>query len=373
MPILLIADPNLRNRNVLRGFSDELHYTVAEASSGAETLHIAKEKNPDLILLDSKIPGPEANEVIRILKNQKETKMIPILLMTTLDEKDRRFLAVESGADDMLVKPLDKLELMVRVKSLVRIKFYHDELLQEREKVEKMKEDLLAMTTHDLKTPLTVILGNLGTISRRLEKQHLNVAEFLAVDQSARNLLLLVNNLLSAMRLDSEMLTIANQDFQFDHLAEEVGAIIRPLAEQKNITFIFEVEKKCWVYADCEKIRQVLSNLLSNAVKFTPPGGKVTLRCSDDDSRVHVEVTDSGCGIPSKQIPNLYKKFGARDEKYGGTGLGLYIVKKMLGLHGIEINMQSQVSQGTTFAFDLPKGKSGRSGGTGRRAGLKNP
>lgn len=351
--VILIADANPRNRNLLHNYLvTELHYGVIDAASGPEVLKLAEEQKPDLILMDTRLPVSNGYETAKALKSNPATRMIRILLLAPVDEKEKRLYAIESGADEMLLKPLDKSELLVRVESFLRIKFFYDQLLVEREKVERMKEDFLAMVTHDLKTPLTSIIGNTQLLMLQKKLADDKTDSLRAIDIASRNLLFLVNNLLNVMRMDSGMMTYAPEDFPLERLAEEVVAMVSPLAQRKNVKLTFHPSKG-WVHADMEKIRQVLSNLLSNAIKFTPQTGAVSLTHRQDGGKIVVEVSDTGPGITKEDQSRLFQKFSQKKGERGGTGLGLYIVKKMLDLHGSEIEVKSEPGKGTTFFFCL--------------------
>ena len=352
---ILIADPNRENREGLRDFlSSEIHATVLEASNSEEVLKIANETKIDLILMDSNLPNLNGYETAKKLKENPATRMIRILLLAPPEEKDKRLFAIESGADEMLIKPVDKQEILIRSESFLRVKYFYDQLLLEREKVQKMKEDFLAMITHDLKTPLTAIIGNTQVLMEGETSEQERLEFLRVIDLASRNLLILINNLLNVMRLDSGMITFHPENFLLERLCEEVLFMIQPMAKKKKIQVLFKPEKGIKVYADMDKIRQVISNLLSNAIKFTPESGTVTLFYNHDgEGIVRVGISDTGPGISKDDQARLFQKFSQKKGEKGGTGLGLYIVKKMLDLHETEIKVVSEPGKGTTFYFWL--------------------
>ncbi len=355
--LILVADFNPWNRYHLRNYlENELHYRVEESSTGSETLALALQKKPDLILLDSGLPDIKGYELAKQIKANNQIRTARILLMVPFGEKDKRLEALESGVDEIIIKPIEKLELLFRVETFIRIKYFYDQLLMEREKVQKMKEDFLSMITHDLKTPLTSIIGNIQLLLLNQQNQR-DKDSLKTIDLASRNLLFLVNNLLNVMRIDSGIMPLTAEDFLVPRLIEEIFSMIQPLAQKKKINLKFSCGKGVAVHADLEKIRQVLINLISNAIKFSPEGESVQLSIKEEENRVIVQVIDHGPGISEEDKKRLFQKFSQKKGEKGGTGLGLYIAQKMIELHGSEIKIDSEQGRGATFWFSLSKGE----------------
>jgi signal transduction histidine kinase len=228
--------------------------------------------------------------------------------------------------------------------------------------VAAMKEEFLALTTHDLRSPLAVISGviNFFTSGRlgelTTEQQHMVAM----MERNTQSLIELVNDLLDAAKLDSGTLNLELADVPLADVFAELSETMTPLAREKGLTLTTELPDQFPpVQADHNNLRRVLVNLLSNAIKFTPKSGRVTLtaeRAQADMARI--AVTDTGVGIPPEDLERLFDKYeqarsrATRSEK--GTGLGLYITKQLVELHGGEIEVASQVGQGSTFSFTLP-------------------
>jgi signal transduction histidine kinase len=228
--------------------------------------------------------------------------------------------------------------------------------------VSEMKEEFLALTTHDLRSPLTVISGVINFFtSGRLgeltpEQRHMVTM----MERNTHNLIELVNDLLDASRLEAGSLNLELSDVRLSDVCQELRDTMTPLASEKGLTLAADVPDDLPpVRADRPKLRRVLVNLLSNAIKFTPRGGRVTLtaeRAGEDCLRI--AVTDTGVGIPADDIERLFDKYeqarsrATRSEK--GTGLGLYITRQLVELHGGEIHVTSEVGRGSTFSVTLP-------------------
>ena len=171
---ILIVDDEIKNIRLFKAMLISGSYQTFEAFSGEQALEMISGVNPDLILLDVIMPGINGFDVCRKLKLADETKVIPIVMITALSEKAHRLEALEAGADDFLSKPVDHSELLVRAKSLLRIKTYHDEIrarnseiAEQNEKLrelQKIKEGLTHMIIHDLNNPLSSIIGALDLI-----------------------------------------------------------------------------------------------------------------------------------------------------------------------------------------------------------------
>jgi signal transduction histidine kinase len=228
--------------------------------------------------------------------------------------------------------------------------------------VAEMKEEFLALTTHDLRSPLTIISGVINFFtSGRLgaltpEQQHMVAM----MERNTQSLIELVNDLLDASKLESGTLRLELAAVELAPLVNELRETMVSLAREKGLQLTTDLPAELPpVRADRPKLRRILVNLLSNAIKFTPKGGRVTLQAARaDEDTLRVLVIDTGVGIPADDLARLFDKYeqarsrATRSEK--GTGLGLYITKQLVELHGGEIDVQSQVGHGSTFSFTLP-------------------
>ncbi|MDQ1592983.1 MAG: hypothetical protein QOG71_3610 [Pyrinomonadaceae bacterium] len=227
----------------------------------------------------------------------------------------------------------------------------------------EMREEFLAVTTHDLRSPLTVISGVISFFTSgrlgELSPEQKNMVSMM--ERNTQNLIELVNDLLDAAKLESGSLQLELADVDLPALVREICEPFEQLAREKGLTLKQEDAPADLppVRADRPKLRRAVVNLLSNALKFTPTGGSVTVsveRVGGD--AVRLSVTDTGVGIAADDLPSLFDKFeqarhrATRGEK--GTGLGLYITRQLVELHGGTINVESEVGRGSTFSFTLP-------------------
>lgn len=227
--------------------------------------------------------------------------------------------------------------------------------------VSEMKDEFLALTTHDLRSPLAVISGVIsfftsGRLGELSGEQNNMVA---MMERNAQSLIELVNDLLDASKLESGSMRLDLTSTDLRGLINELHETIWPLAREKSITLKAELPLDLpLIEADRDKLRRIIINLLSNAIKFTHKGGSVTVTAERVDSHLRVSVADTGVGIPAKDVARLFDKYeqarsrATRGEK--GTGLGLYITKQLVEMHGGEIHVQSETGKGSVFTFTLP-------------------
>jgi signal transduction histidine kinase len=224
-----------------------------------------------------------------------------------------------------------------------------------------MKEEFLALTTHDLRSPLAVISGviNFFTSGRLgdLTPEQKNMVSMM--ERNTQNLIELVNDLLDASKLESGTMRLEPAPVDLRGLVEELHEQMLPLAAEKEIALETDLPAELpQLQADRAKLRRVLVNLVSNALKFTPKGGRINVGAAREGAFVRVSVADTGVGIPPEDQRDIFDKYAqarsraTRSEK--GTGLGLYITRQLVELHGGKIGVKSEVGKGSTFSFTIP-------------------
>lgn len=235
------------------------------------------------------------------------------------------------------------------------------ELVGELRKLDQLQADFLANISHELRTPITFITaygssfedGLLGVLNDgQIEAIH-------CIMEGASRLISLVEDLLDLNKLESGVLEILPAPIEATSIVGPVVEGAKALAHTRKQEITVEVERGVpAMFADFERVTQVLRNLLSNAIKFTPEEGTIRVRCFAAGEGVAIEVTDNGIGIPADALPRLFDRFYQVDtsstRRYGGTGIGLNIVKSLLDLMGGRIEVESAVGRGSTFRFVLP-------------------
>ena len=236
------------------------------------------------------------------------------------------------------------------------------EMTQQLAELDKLKAEFVSVASHELKTPINVIIGYLQLLEEGvygpLEQKQLEVHKTLVAQ--ANTLLRLVRQLLDVSRFEAGGGRLEPRVVKIDNLLSELEAAFHVLAVQRDVRFSVH---RCdglpdEVYWDLDRINEVLGNLLSNAFKFTPHGGQVQLTVDAVDLGVRMRVADTGAGIPPDQLHRIFDKFYQADNQGAaraiGTGLGLAIAKQIVEAHGGTISCQSTEGVGTTFTITLP-------------------
>ena len=245
----------------------------------------------------------------------------------------------------------------------VRIKDRTSKLAEAMKKAQEadfMKSAFLATMSHELRTPLNSIIGFTGILLQELagplnEEQHKQMG---MVQSSARHLLALINDVLDISKIEAGQLALSVSAFDLRLSIEKVVSLISPLAEKKGIDLKIDIgDDVAAVTTDQRRLEQIVLNLLNNAVKFTPKG-HVHVSCRRKRDDYLVSVSDSGIGIHPEAIPRLFQPFHQVDiglaRKYEGTGLGLFICRKLTDLMGGSISVESRPGKGSTFAVRFP-------------------
>ena len=228
----------------------------------------------------------------------------------------------------------------------------------------QVKSEFLANMSHELRTPLNSIIGFSEVLeSGDLEPKQLRFAS--NIKKSGRLLLDLINDVLDLAKLEAGMMEVRPTEFSINQLCNQMGEMVRTLAEKKSIKLVYEGDVDFEpVFQDKIKIRQLLTNLLSNAIKFTPEGGKIRFSAARTaDDMLSLQVSDTGVGIAESDQEIIFEKFrqgpsaigsDALTREVSGTGLGLSIVKELCILLGGKISLESQVGKGSTFTVVVP-------------------
>lgn len=234
--------------------------------------------------------------------------------------------------------------------------------ITERKRMEKMKNEFVSTVSHELRTPLTSIRGALGLVNGGAMGEFPEKAKSIlkiAGDNTER-LLLLINDILDIQKIESGEMSFAFQQVELMPIIEKAVQDNKEYGEQHNVKFkIVQRLDEGRVFADPDRLMQVMSNLMSNAAKFSPDGSTVELHISRQDNSLRIAVTDHGAGVPVEFQPKLFEKFTQADStdtrQVGGTGLGLSITKIMVEKHNGKIDFISKQGVGTTFFVDLPE------------------
>ncbi len=353
---ILVVDDSPDNVFLIKTILEEEGYTVSTAENGASALAQLETSTCDLVLLDLMMPGIDGYEVTKRVRQNMALPFIPILLITAHDSPNVA-QGLDLGADDFIRKPVTVDELLARVRSLLRLKHSIDE----RDEIARQRQDFVSRLTHDLRTPLVaadrmLLLfqeGALGNLSDQMQE----VIEIMA--RSNSNLLAMVNTLLEVYRFEAGRKTLAFQPVNVSQLLEEVSQELSSLAAQKELAVNLDLGEESGiskVMGDRLELHRLFTNLIGNAIKFTDTGS-VTIRITPataSDEYITVEVADTGPGIPPEEQATLFERFRQGSHKSSGSGLGLYLSRRIVEAHQGTILMNSEVGKGSVFTVRLP-------------------
>lgn len=233
----------------------------------------------------------------------------------------------------------------------------HD-VTKERE-IDQMKTDFVSGVSHELRTPMTSIKGFANTLLRNPNMQQDKREHFLRIiDEEAERLMALIEEVLEIGSIESGRAILNRTMVDVAEQIESAAGSLATATEAKQIQFTLEVRKGLPpLLADPTKLHTIVCNLVENAIKFTTPGGRVNVNVYQDVDDIVLEVADTGIGIPAEHIDHIFERFyqvRAGTRKSAGAGLGLFLVKEMVTLHGGTVAVQSEVDKGTTFVVRLP-------------------
>ncbi|AHG90635.1 ATP-binding region ATPase domain protein [Gemmatirosa kalamazoonensis] len=370
-PVILVADDVPANVELL---ADQLHvlgYRTVAAEDGPSALRLAFERRPDLCILDVSMPPgdlmvPERQtgfEVCRRIKRDPRTARIPVIFVTALNDTADRVRAIEAGGDDFLTKPHNRLVLGARVRSLLKLKAATDALEDSYRKLrelEKVRDDLMKMIVHDLKSPLTSVLATLemvtdGDFGPTTERQRSAMGDALS---KANELLALIEDLLEIARIEEGAIALDPAPIEPTRFLAEIVRDWEVRFTQAGVHATLDVAPDVpTVVADRALLRRVFGNLLQNAVTHAANAKSVRLGARRDPDGVRFTVQDDGPGIPREYHELIFRKFEtgrARAPRVRSSGLGLAFCKLVVDAHGGRIWVQSEEGQGSQFHFVLP-------------------
>lgn len=350
---ILIVDDERFNINVLKDLLDPEYDTMIARNGELALKRIRSGTLPDLILLDIMMPEMDGYEVCRQLKEDETTRSIPIIFVTAMNNIGDEMKGFELGAVDYITKPISPPVVLARIKTHLTLK----RVLEVQKELNKLKNKFLGIAAHDLRNPLTVILGLSNLMMKKALPEEKKTKFVETINRVSNQMLRLVNDLLDVSVIESGRFDLRLEMFSLSTLAAERVELIIDSAERKGIKLISDLPEIPETLLDADRIGQVVDNMLTNAIKFSNTGTIVYLTTREIDGCVEMAVTDQGPGIPKEEIGHLFCSFQKLSvQPTGGeisTGLGLSIVKKIVDAHKGNIHVESEVGKGTTFTVSL--------------------
>lgn len=392
---ILIADDELINLQVLTNQLVMEGYEVVAVSNGEDVLEQMRKRPVDLLILDIMMPKKSGYEVCRQLRESYQLTDLPIIMLTARNQTGDKVAAFEAGANDYLIKPCNKSELLARVQTLIRLNELNKEAKITHQRLEdrvaartreleainhrlldantamrqmaQSRQNLLANISHELGTPITYIHGYMQALEEGIlstdQPRYLKMV-FIKLGVLER----LTQDLLDLSKLEAKRLDFYREDLALSEYASHIQEQCSLDVRQAERQFVYEVigasallqDRKCRV--DKKRMDQVFFNLISNALKHTTiHDGVITLAIEvlPFDRKIIFEIKDNGCGIDGEALPHLFERFykapsSEQRNGAGGTGLGLAIVKEIVEAHDGRVWAESQPDQGSSFYVALP-------------------
>lgn len=357
---ILIVDDTPLNLKVLRDFLNKKNYSIFCAVNGEDAIKIAIERSPDIILMNALMCGIDGFTTCQRIKNNQKTSAIPVIFMTALNNSDSKIKGFEAGAVDVITKPFNIQEVHLRIKAHLKT----CRLLKRQKANIEFKTKVLAMASHELRRPLTIIglQSQLWELHRKQEisdKEKKFSKTILDAVKSASNLL---NEFIMIGKSDLNRMTVNKSLFDVTKLCKQIIHENTIVFENKcTIIQKFDNRNKA-LFTDQQLLHYILTNLISNAIKYSPDGGDITLEYFQKKSAAYFTIKDHGIGIPEQDQHRLFKDFNRATNvgQISGTGLGLALSKRFVGLLNGTISFTSKNGAGSTFKVIIPVEESKR-------------
>jgi len=232
-------------------------------------------------------------------------------------------------------------------------------LEEQRDQALKAREELVAVVSHELKNPLTTITSSLDLMKRVMPSDKYSekmLKLFHNIYEATRRMARITSDLIDVSKIEAGHFPLELAPIEVSLLVDEVVTLSQPLALDKSIRIEKNISKEVSVViCDRDRIVQSLLNLLNNAIKFTAEGGTIRVEVDRVDDQIRFKIRDTGCGISKDQLPHVFERFWqAKHRQYLGSGLGLYITKGIVQMHGGKVGVESKSGEGSLFYFTLP-------------------
>jgi len=355
-PAILIVDDVPKNIQIVAKFLTDEGYSLFFAQSGEAALRQIKTRPFDLILLDIMMPVMDGFEVCSEIKKNEDTKDIPVIFLTAKSDEQSLSKGFSLGGVDYVTKPFNPNELLARVKNHIKLRQHEKEL----QNLNKTKDLLLSVISHDLKTPFynimslgEMLLNNYEGCTDSVKKEILS--NIVSSSRSSYNLL---DNLLNWTRIQTGRIAFHPELINVGQVIREVLNFVKSQALAKEVGCREDTLEDISIYADVNMLQVIVRNLVSNAIKYTSRGGMVTIKSVKEGNDVKITVSDTGVGMNEDKLKKLLTfqlmESTPGTENEPGTGFGLFLIKEFIRMHKGRIEIESVLNKGSSFNVILP-------------------
>jgi signal transduction histidine kinase len=349
----------LRNFRVDYPFMDEaFDFEVIEAPTGEIGIEIIETNQPDILLLDNKLPGIQGIEVLEYIK--KKQKSIIVVMITSYASLELAVKATSDGAYDFIPKPFTPQELKSSIENITKRVFLKKMTNKLQDSGKQIRFTFLSVLSHELKAPLNAIEGYLKMIQERqngskIEDYDVMINRSLDRIKGMRSLIL---DLLDLTRVESGKAKRNIAATDLSAVARTAMDTMRPYAIQRDVKLNLHHNGPVFMQADAEEMEIIFNNLISNAIKYNKDGGTVDFTIEQQDGCMNICVVDTGIGMTPLEIDSIFDDFvrikNDKTKNITGSGLGLSIVKKLIENNAGKIEVSSVPDQGSIFNVRLP-------------------
>lgn len=350
----------LNNFHVTYPFMDEDYtFRVTEAATGEEGIAILENELHDILLLDNKLPGMQGIDVLEFVR--KRNYDIVVAMITSYASLDVAIKATRDGAIDFIPKPFTPQELKSSIENITKQLYLKRITHKMQAEGKKIRYQFLSVLSHELKAPLNAIEGYLRMMQ---EKQSGDLVDDYATPierslqriQGMRNLIM---DLLDFTKIRLERKDEKIEAVNLKNVASGAIVTVQPYAIQMDVSIKLNAPDDVVIMADPTDMDIIFNNLVSNAIKYNKTGGFAEISLSNSDGEAIIKVSDTGIGITTSDVENLFTEFvrikNEKTRSITGSGLGLSIVKKIVSLYHGTVDVESTPDVGTTFTVRLPR------------------
>lgn len=381
-PCILIVDDEAGSAEAIELYLTRHGYLVDIAHTGQSAIDKINQRVPDLLIVDLNMPKMSGLDLTIQVRQDPKINYLPVIIVTAQDEERKRLQSMVSGADDYLLKPIIERDLLVRVQALLRTKAEIDKLtfqretllkdlkqqnmeleqaLREVEDAQLLKKNILNSVSHEMGTPMLQIKSAVHLLIEDARKTNEDSTPAELATQAITRMEAIIQNLtdlaqMENLRFDTFVLKDA-VDLGIRYIERSwvaknaVGRIHREIAPDLPL-----------VFSSRRGVSRILHLLLENALKFDPDNNPIKIIAKQhDDQHVYLAVKDQGIGIPADKLEDIFKEFYQVDStttrRFGGSGVGLALVKLLVERMDLQINVKSKLKKGSTFSLLLPISK----------------
>jgi len=334
-------------------------YSILTAENGAKALQLANSHRPHIILLDVMMPDMDGYEVLKQLKSSPDTNHIPVIIMSALNDMISILKGYQMGATEYVTKPFQREELTKRIAH--RFELYCMERMQtELESTMEARDMLHAVISHDLRAPIGTLKMMNSSVLRMIDKTVIGEAAWemlLTINTIAEDTFQLLDNLTKWSKYSQQKIQPYKQSTDISSLIDSILSVYIPIAEQKRISISLErPEENLQGMIDIDMLKTIVRNLFSNAVQYSDEGGNIHILFRKEDNLMFFSIKDTGVGIKEEDKERILSPSFAMHihQEHPISGLGVFIAKAFIELHGGKMGFESEEGKGARFFFSLP-------------------